>query len=206
VEGLVTSASQLCFTPDLIGNYRALLEVSDGEFWCEHPDEAMISVEGDVRPTAVIDLAGGTGVDVNEEVCLDGSESYDPEGDGVTYSWDITFNSGSATLTATDGETTCFTPDVAGDYVVQLIVTDTHGQQSEPETVTITANDPPAPIAGDLDGDGIIDASDQAVLFGAFGSSVGSPAYVEAADYDGDGWITYADYSIWYGHYLASLN
>lgn len=60
-------------------------------------------------------------------VTLDGSASYDPEGDPiVAYNWAVELvpAGSNATLTATDTVMTTFSPDVVGDYVVSLTVSD----------------------------------------------------------------------------------
>jgi len=54
----------------------------------------------------------------------------------------------------------CFTPDVSGTYLVQLIVTDEHGLSGEPVTVTITATEGEEPALGDLNGDNVVDMAE----------------------------------------------
>ena len=77
---------------------------------------------------------------VNETVQLDGSGSSDPDNDTLTYDWQLTSSpSGSVTsLLGASLENPTFVPDVAGDYVVQLIVND-GTVNSNPDQVTITA-------------------------------------------------------------------
>jgi hypothetical protein len=53
------------------------------------------------------------------------------------------------------------------------------------------------PMAGDLDGDGDVDAADYAAFLAAFGHAVGDPEYSPSADLDGDGMITLVDYQLW---------
>jgi hypothetical protein len=61
-------------------------------------------------------------------------------------------------------------------------------------TVTIT-------IAGDIDGDYNVDYDDFIVLAGAYGSTIGQPAYNSAADIDGDGDVDYSDFIALAGNY-----
>ena len=96
---------------------------------------------------------------VGTTVQLDGSASSDPDGDSLTFSWKfISRPTGSlAELADADTEAPTFTPDVKGNYVVELTVDDERGGTSS-DRVTITAT---AGRKGDVDDDGeitIIDA------------------------------------------------
>ncbi|HHP7233110.1 MAG TPA: choice-of-anchor I family protein [Desulfobacterales bacterium] len=53
-------------------------------------------------------------------------------------------------------------------------------------------------VAGDLNGDGLVDASDRSIIRAAFGTASGEAGFVPAADYDNDGTITFNDYRQWY--------
>ena len=66
----------------------------------------------------------------------------DADNDPLSYSWSFTSkpNGSNASLSAANSKTPTFVADVAGPYVVQLIVTDSFGLASAPKTVTITAN------------------------------------------------------------------
>ncbi|MFM2152839.1 MAG: hypothetical protein RL199_1274 [Pseudomonadota bacterium] len=72
---------------------------------------------------------------------LDGSRSTDPDGDlPLKYQWSSEFPRNSkAVLSGADGPNPSFVPEVAGDYVVQLVVTDAAGLESRPVRVTVTA-------------------------------------------------------------------
>jgi len=85
-------------------------------------------------------------------VNLDGSASYDDNTDTrlLQYAWSfVSVPDGSAvTLTGADTSTPNFVPDLPGNYVVQLIVTDEDGLSSLPSQVTIGENLPPIANAG----------------------------------------------------------
>ena len=80
-------------------------------------------------------------VNVNALVTLDGSDSRDGDGDKLTYTWFfIDAPAGSATVLYNYTSVNPYlTPDMAGDYVFLLAVSDSV-EQGKPDTVTITAN------------------------------------------------------------------
>ncbi len=63
---------------------------------------------------------------LNTEVQLDGTGSYDEDGDTITYAWNITQKpvGSSTTLSNPTSATPTLTPDVYGDYVIELTVSD----------------------------------------------------------------------------------
>ena len=86
-------------------------------------------------------------------VNLDGSGSYDDntQTNLLQYAWTfVSVPTGSAvtTLRAANTMTPSFVPDLAGNYVVQLVVIDQDCLSSEPSQVTIGENLPPTANAG----------------------------------------------------------
>jgi len=76
-------------------------------------------------------------------VNFDGSGSSDPDGDPITYSWDL---NGDGVYGDATSATPSFTYQAAGTYVVHLKVTDSHGASTVSSPITIDAgNTPPAP-------------------------------------------------------------
>ena len=124
------------FVLDVQGDYVIQLIVNDGTVDSQ-PDTVFVTV-GNLRPVAkaVSDAVGDifTGKTIN----LDGTGSFDPDGDAITYQW--TFADKPAGSLAQFNDSTSATPsfviDVAGDYIAQLVVND--GQtDSDPENVFI---------------------------------------------------------------------
>jgi hypothetical protein len=100
-----------------------------------------------VVPATVLDRAipvanpgPSRNVAVGSTVTLDGTGSTDADNDPLTYSWSlISIPSGStAALSGSNTATPLFVPDLAGTYVVQLIVNDGFSN-SAPVTASITA-------------------------------------------------------------------
>ena len=86
-------------------------------------------------------------------VSLDGSASFDDNTDSslLQYAWSVVSappESAVTTLTGANTVAASFVPDVAGTYVVQLVVTDQDGLVSQPSEVTIGQNLPPTAEAG----------------------------------------------------------
>ncbi len=93
-------------------------------------------------------------VNLGEEVVLDGSGSFDEDGDELSYTWSVTSPEGSsATLQNASEAVARFKPDVEGDYVISLVVNDGSVDSLSAE-LTITVNDlnkdnnPPVANAG----------------------------------------------------------
>ncbi|MEN0066441.1 MAG: PKD domain-containing protein [Myxococcota bacterium] len=88
---------------------------------------------------------------VSNEVFLDGSNSFDPDGDSLTYTWilqQLPPGSSSFLINETRVESSFFI-DRAGSYLVELVVSD--GFESSRDTVEIMAevlNSGPVAVAG----------------------------------------------------------
>jgi len=73
-------------------------------------------------------------------VTLDGSGSYDPEGNySLSYAWEITFKPlfSSAELNDPTSANPSFLADMIGFYVIQLVVTDSYGASSVADEVLV---------------------------------------------------------------------
>jgi len=94
-------------------------------------------------------------VDVGSQVQLDGSASFDPDGDPLTFTWAfISMPDGSqAQLSDPTSPTPTFIADLSGEYLLELTVDDGRGETAS-DQVRITAR--AAGLKGDVDGDGKI--------------------------------------------------
>ena len=157
------------FVPDLPGQYVAQLIVNDGQL-NSAPDTALVTIDvGNTQPVA--DAGPDQSVITGSIVSMDGSGSFDADGDGLTFTWSITSKPASslAELSNPFEIAPTFEADVRGSYVIQLIVND--GMiPSDPDSAIVTAtNRPPVADAGpdqngntgdliNLDGAGSFDA------------------------------------------------
>ncbi|MDH5189971.1 MAG: PKD domain-containing protein [Gammaproteobacteria bacterium] len=86
------------------------------------------------------------------EVALDGSNSTDPDGDfTLKYHWSISYKpeGSNATLSNPDIVNPVLVTDKVGDYVIDLIVTDSFNEPSKADSVIIsTVNSQPVANAG----------------------------------------------------------
>lgn len=99
------------------------------------------------------------GPDMEESICvgtiiLDGSNSSDPDGDTLNYTWSIISApaNSSATLNNSNEARAAITPDVPGKYVINLAVSDeVHGAVTDEVVLTVTedTNNPPEADAGE---------------------------------------------------------
>jgi hypothetical protein len=115
------------------------------------PDEPEVTVVfignggGDFEyPVAVID--GPTTANPLDNITLSGISSYDPSGyTPLTYAWEVVSQPGGADVAPTDpaGVSTGLWLPIAGEWVVQLTVTNTIGVKSAPakHTIDVTPGD-----------------------------------------------------------------
>ena len=90
-------------------------------------------------------------VHAGTSVTLNGSNSLSPQGSTLSYLWRL-FSApegSSATLINTSSVIAKLTTDLQGDYIVELVVTDSYGLSSTPANVKIsTTNSEPVPDPG----------------------------------------------------------
>lgn len=164
-EGSVASitgaaSAKATFTPDVPGAYRARLTVK-AIGGAEASDEVVVTAEN-LPPVA--SPGGDRDVYVGEEVAL-AAGAVDPNGDPISYAWQLVSRpeQSDAELAGATGATATLVPDVAGWYVVSLVVSDASAS-ADPVTLTVRAYPKLAPLAHRvLDAD-YADASDRIVM------------------------------------------
>lgn len=113
------------FTPDVQGTYTFALVATDNTGLSSAPSTVTVSTNNH-RPVAI------PGDDVimpsNSSVMLDGTGSYDVDGDPLSYTWRVISapmgSGGDSTLSNPHIAKPTFTPDMRGDYQLGLVVND----------------------------------------------------------------------------------
>lgn len=127
------------FTADLPGEYSIQLVVIDDLGMVSEPYIVVVSTSNSM-PVAD---AGPDQAFANEGITveLDGSQSFDPDGDPITYAWIITIKPpfSSAALTDPTAVNPTFVADLFGTYVIELFVTDNLGLESFPDEVVVSS-------------------------------------------------------------------
>jgi len=134
------------FTADLPGDYIVKLVVADSLGASSDPSTVLISTSNSA-PVAnagadqFIERAGVT-------VQLDGSLSFDPDGDPITYAWTITAkpNGSGAALSDPTAVNPSFVADLLGTYIIELVVSDPSGLLSASDEV-VASSDNVRPVA-----------------------------------------------------------
>lgn len=156
-QASVTSnnAATLGFIPDVIGAYQLKLIVTDAKG--AQGENLLTLTVNNRRPVASISSnatpiaqasAPTSRIPSGSEITLRGSNSYDADGDALTYSWTIVGRPSGSTagLTAYDKADVKFTPDLDGIYKFALRVTDGAGAYSERAIEVVVGGAPPVVV------------------------------------------------------------
>lgn len=163
-DGVMTS-----FVVDAFGEYRIRLMVNDGTT-DSLPDDVLVST---INSIPVANAGADQQAFVGDQVVLDGSESTDADGDTIVFVWSlISAPAGStASLSVSDDVRSEFVPDLTGEYLFELVVSDDM-ESSEPDAVAVnveTMNTLPVADAGE---DQTAVVGETVVLSGAASSDV----------------------------------
>lgn len=162
------------FAADMAGNYVVEVVVNDGSADSAPSRVTVTATTANVAPIA--SAGANQNIKTGILVFLDGTGSSDPEGSRLTYRWSFVSIPASSTTSLTNIATKmpAFTPDVDGNYVVELRVKDEDGA-SNTDRVTITAKTTnSAPVA---------DAGPNQAVFTGVAVTLGGSA---SSDADGD--------------------
>ncbi len=133
------------FTPDVVGNYTFTLAVLDTDaHWSI--DEAFLELEVlKANEAPVADAGEDQTVETGTNVEVNGTASYDPDGELVGWQWNASISNPSVVALAGNNTTvaTFTAPDVTGVYSFTLVVLDDNGTWSEEDEVNVTVELPP---------------------------------------------------------------
>ena len=128
------------FIPDFDGSYTISLVVNDGTV-DSIADIVTYTASETANNAPVANAGADQAVFTGATVILDGSASFDPDGDTFTYAW--TLQSQPSTSTTALFSSTLFNPsfvaDVDGSYTISLVVNDGIVDSSA-DTVVVTAS------------------------------------------------------------------
>jgi hypothetical protein len=171
-----TSEANPKFTADLEGNYSLSLTVYD-QYSLSAKDTVEINSIANQAPLA----NAGNDIEtvINSIVVLNGTKSSDPEEDQLTYNWSMVAKPTGSLVELSDSTLgkPAFQPDVAGEYVIQLSVSDGINSSMPDEVrIVVTNNVPPLANAGNeqitterltvvLDGSESFDPDGKALLY-----------------------------------------
>jgi len=146
----LSSASEAnpIFTADLEGKYILSLTVSDS-YSTSSPETIEISIIANQPPLANAgsDIETVTG----SIIALDGTKSTDPEEDQLMYDWEIVSKPSGSSMTFANSSLSkpIIQPDISGEYLIQLTVSDGINTSIIDEViVTAVTNVPPVALAG----------------------------------------------------------
>lgn len=155
---LVTTGATVRFVADAAGTFKVRVRGTDPkgayadtvyEFNAANQAPAVVVVGG-VTPLAFDAGKSSLQASVGYVVSLNGGASADPSGKTLAYAWSLSSKPAASAmqLTAANSNILQFSPDVLGDYVVKLTVTNNTGEASfYTTTVTVNNNRPLANIS-----------------------------------------------------------
>jgi PKD repeat protein len=139
-----------------VGNYSALLKVTDGQL--NDTDTCWAFISKNIGNNPPVAKAGpDQNATINQTIYFDGSGSYDPDYDTLLYKWD--FGDGYSTNWQY-GPNTTHVYYSAGNYTAKLYVMDSNFTDSDSCMIFVTTGWNPGPFPKDTDGDGYNDDED----------------------------------------------
>ena len=135
-----TTSAKPTFSADVAGVYVASLVVNDGALSSPVTTTTITAAAANSAPVANAGVAQN--VTTASVVTLTGAGSTDANGDTLTYIWSFASKptSSTAALSSTSVVSPTFTADLAGTYVVNLLVNDGKVNSSNVSAVTVTAS------------------------------------------------------------------
>lgn len=138
------NAVSTTFTPDVLGNYVIRLTVTAAGY----TDSSTVLISTS-NSAPVANAGNQQSVHPGTPVTLDGTQSYDADGDSITYHWVLSPPAGStATLNDQTLPNPTFNVDILGTYTATLIVNDGYADSNASTVIISTSNSAPIANAG----------------------------------------------------------
>jgi hypothetical protein len=189
-----SDGSQVSIETDVNGDYVIQLVVTDSKGLASEPAFVVVSTQN----SAPVAEAGADQYfeDPGITIQLDGSQSFDPDGDTITYAWTIISKpqDSLAELTNSNDVQPTFVADTDGDYIIELVVTDDLGTMSVPDEVVVSSGNvkPVADAGGNqlaivdhlvlLDGSGSYDANNDTLTYSWNMVSIPKGSFADLSD------------------------
>jgi hypothetical protein len=189
-----SDGSQVFIETDVNGDYVIQLVVTDSLGLASEPEFVVVSTQN----SAPVAEAGADQHFENPGITikLDGSQSFDPDGDTITYAWTIISKpqDSLAELTNPIGVQPTFFADTVGDFIIELVVTDDLGTISVPDEVIVSSGNvkPVADAGGNqlaivdhlvlLDGSGSYDANNDTLNYSWNMVSIPKGSFADLSD------------------------
>ena len=135
-----------CFTPDKDGQYTFRLVVDDG-ISESVPDDVSIDAASPNAPP-VANAGEDRTISKNNVITLDGTGSYDPDNDPLTYNWSIISKplDSTSVLTGSTSSKPTILADKEGIFVFHLLVEDSWYRSAYDDVAITVINDPPVAL------------------------------------------------------------
>ncbi len=176
---------------DELGDYRVVLTVSDGELTDQDTFTMHIVDAPKNQPPVAVITASTDDVQTGVEVTMDGTSSYDPDGDTLTYVWDVNALDGVDDWIL--GPSVVASWDSPGVFTVNLKVSD--GSESDTEEFQIHVREPPPPNQVPLANAGLDVVTVKGTEWTFVGTGMDPDGSIVSYEWDIDGDGTYDTYS-----------
>ncbi|MEA3222028.1 MAG: PKD domain-containing protein [Thermodesulfobacteriota bacterium] len=181
VELIEANTNRTSFTPTTSGVLEFEVSLFDGK--ARDKDRIMVTVD-DANYVPIADAGEDIVVSSGQEVTLDGSNSYDQDGDELSFIWSQ-IEGTRVSLSYSNTELPSFLPPEKGAYVFELSVYD-GANTSKPDRVSVTVQEEKLPF--DQDSDGIPDDIEESWGLDSF------DPMDSLLDLDGDGVVNLVEY------------
>lgn len=170
-----STGQSVTFPADQDGTYIAQLIVNDGTVDSPAVTVTITATTTNAKPVA--NAGTDQSVVFPTTINLDGSESSDADGDGLSYTWVFVSKPTDSTATFDDSNVVnpSFTADIEGSYVVSLVVND-GAVDSDANNITIIASEPNITPVADPGMDRTVAAGATVILDGSASTDANNDA------------------------------